>query len=103
MITRKFRPHIIIVFLALASAPCLADTKGITPQTVREAERLIGLDFSDAKIEMMLPGLKGQLEDFEAIHKFPLSNSIPPAIQFNPLPRGFTFERERKKFKMSSP
>jgi Asp-tRNA(Asn)/Glu-tRNA(Gln) amidotransferase A subunit family amidase len=70
----------------------------ITPDAVRAAQRIFGLNFSDEKIDQMLPGLQSQLEDYEAMRKFALSNSVPPAIQFNPLPQGFRFERERKRF-----
>src|SRR5439155_26862808 len=45
--------------------------------------------------------LKNQLTDFEAMRKFPLSNSVPPAMQFNPLPIGFKIDTKQKKFKMS--
>jgi len=51
----------------------------------------------------MLPGLKEQAETFEALRKFPLSNSVPPAILFNPIPVGMKFERDRKRFKTTRP
>jgi len=79
------------------------NTNSISREAVMEAQKLIGLDFSEAKIDMMLSGLKGQLQDFEALRKFPLSNDVPPAMMFNPIPVGMKFERARKKFKMSSP
>ncbi len=75
----------------------------ITKETVAAAEKLNGLDFSDSKIDMMLPGLRSQLEDYEAIRKFPLSNGVIPAIQFNPIPPGFKFEHQRKKFRITPP
>jgi len=75
----------------------------ITREAVVQAEKLIGLDFSDAKIDQALAGLKEQLDNFESMRRFPLSNSVPPAMQFNPLPVGFKFETQRRKFKGSSP
>ena len=66
-----------------------------------DAEKLFGFDFSDSKIDMMLPGLKEQLRDYEAMRKFPLSNSVLPAMQFNPIPVGMKLETKRKKFKLS--
>ncbi|MSU59254.1 MAG: amidase [Pedosphaera sp.] len=91
--------------LALAVAPALAqtNTNPITREAVRDAEKLFGLDFSEPKIDMMLPGLKDQLDNYEAMRRFPLSNSIPPALQFNPLPVGFKFETQRNKFRASPP
>src|SRR4051812_7454192 len=98
--------HILLVqliacLLAPIAAVCQTNTNTITRETVSEAEKLIGLDFSDTKIEMMLPGLKEQLRDFQALRKFPLSNSVPPAMQFNPIPIGMKLETKRKKFKIS--
>lgn len=86
--------------------PCLAqsqtNTNPITRDMVISAQKLIGLNFSQAKVDMLLPGLQEQLAKFEAIRKFPLSNSVPPAIWFDPLPVGMKFECGRRKFKMSS-
>jgi Asp-tRNA(Asn)/Glu-tRNA(Gln) amidotransferase A subunit family amidase len=96
--------------LVLPLATCLlvpttshsqTNTNTITRETVAEAEKLIGLDFSESKMEMMMGGLKNQLSDFEAMRKFPLSNSVMPAMQFNPIPVGMKIETKQKKFKMS--
>ena len=89
--------------LAAANASSQADTTPVSRRAVLEAEKLNGLNFSDDKIDMMLPGLKDQADTFEALRKFPLSNSVPPAILFNPIPVGMKFDCERKKFKLSRP
>ncbi len=78
------------------------NTDALTRDTVKDAQKLIGLDFSDAKIDMMLPGLEGQLSKFEALRRFSLSNT-PPALWFNPVPAGMKFDTTRRKFKTSSP
>lgn len=98
--------HILILPLAaLLLTPTLArsqtNTNTITRETVAEAEKLIGLDFSDSKMDMLVSGLKNQLTDFEAMRKFPLSNSVPPAMQFNPIPVGMKIDTKQKKFKLS--
>ena len=92
-----------IVLLTVAAAFSETNTNPIAREAVVGAEKLIGLDFSDAKIDQALPGLKEQLDNFEAMRRFPLSNGVPPALQFNPLPVGFKFETARKRFKASSP
>src|ERR1017187_3919269 len=89
------------ILLLAAGAGFAQTNQPITRESVRDAEALIGVDFSDAKIDMMVPGLKEQLGNYEAMRRFPLSNGVPPAIQFNPLPVGFKFETERRKFKTS--
>ena len=100
---KRFRiAAILVCVLALKVASGQTNTNLITRDVVLDAEKLINLHFSDAKIDLMLPGLKSQLEDFEALHKIQLSNSVPPAILFNPLPVGFQFEKGASRFRMSS-
>lgn len=90
------------LLLGLAAQIGFAQTNHpISRETVRMADTLIGLDFSDEKIELMLPGLQEQRATYEALRRFPLSNSVPPAILFNPLPVGFKFDSQRRKFKAS--
>jgi len=68
-----------------------------------DAEKLIGLDFSDAQIDLMLPDLNGQLGKFEALHRFAFSNGVPPALLFNPIPVGMKFETYHRKVRLSLP
>ncbi|HVV01202.1 MAG TPA: amidase [Verrucomicrobiae bacterium] len=75
----------------------------IDRQDAKAAEKLFGLDFSDPKLDMMLPGLRAQLRDYLALRKFPLSNSVFPAVQFNPIPLGFHFPYQRERFKIQLP
>jgi Asp-tRNA(Asn)/Glu-tRNA(Gln) amidotransferase A subunit family amidase len=73
----------------------------ITRDIVTAAEKIIGLQFTDAKRDSMLDGLKDQLDNYLNIRKVSLTNSVPPAILFNPIPVGMKFEKERRPFKMS--
>jgi Asp-tRNA(Asn)/Glu-tRNA(Gln) amidotransferase A subunit family amidase len=88
--------------LAVAGANAQTNTNSITREVVLDAQKLVDLHFSNAKIDLMLSGLKSQLEDFEALHKIQLSNSVPPAILFNPLPVGFQFDKGPSRFRTSS-
>lgn len=101
---RKFQHISAALLLLLAfTVQGQTNTNRFTRASVTAAEQLIGLDFSDDKAEMLLPGLREQSRQFEGLRKFPLSNSVPPALWFNPIPVGMKFECERKKFRMSSP
>jgi Asp-tRNA(Asn)/Glu-tRNA(Gln) amidotransferase A subunit family amidase len=73
----------------------------ITRDMVASAGKLFGLNFSDAKQDSMLDGLKDQLTNYENIRKVHLDNSVPPAILFNPIPAGMEFEKRRKLFTAS--
>ncbi|KPL13430.1 MAG: amidase [Bacteroides sp. SM23_62] len=56
---------------------------------VEVAEKLFGLEFSNAERDSMLNAVNQNLESLNAIHKFSLENEIPPALVFNSIPRGF--------------
>ncbi|HEX5221515.1 MAG TPA: amidase [Verrucomicrobiae bacterium] len=83
------------------SALAQTNTNLVTREVVERADGLIGIEFSESEIDLMLPGLREQRRNYEAMRQFPLSNSVPPAMQFNPLPVGFKFETARRKFKPS--
>lgn len=77
------------------------NTNAITRADIRGAAAMFGLDFSDAKIEMLRSGLSDQRENYEVMRRFPLSNGVPPALAFHPLPVGFQFQTQRRKFHAS--
>ena len=98
------RPFLFFGLIGLVCANTLTaqtNTNYLTRDTVLEAQKLIGLNFSDSKIDLLLPDLEEQLGRYEQQRKFPLSNSVPSAMLFNPIPVGFKFETVRKKFKLS--
>jgi Asp-tRNA(Asn)/Glu-tRNA(Gln) amidotransferase A subunit family amidase len=75
----------------------ISDGADITIATIASAEEVAGLHFDEAERTMMLDGLKQQEQRIEALHKIPLSNSVPPAIVFNPVPPWRTPPRDAKK------
>ena len=74
----------------------------VTVEMVGQAQKIIGLDFNEAKRDSMLESLAYLLEVYEKLRTFPLPNSVSPAILFNPIPVGFEFEKARRAFKKSS-
>jgi len=72
----------------------------ITPAMVNGAQELMGLNFTDAQIDSTLDELTDLRKGYETIRKVNLTNDIPPAITFNPVPVGFVFEKERQPFKL---
>src|SRR3954451_7079236 len=83
---------------ATRSSAADANANPITREDVQAAEALFGLEFSEAKEDMLLPGLKEQLDNYLTIRKFPLSNSVPPALSFNPVPVGMKLPTGRSSF-----
>ena len=98
-------PVLMSVFLLWSSVKTqeVQQDSVITTQIVAEAERLIGLEFSEVERDSMLEGLQSNLSNYETIRLFDIPNEIPPALLFNPLSMGFTFEIERRPFRMSVP
>ncbi len=78
-------------------------TNQITRQVVADAEKVIGLNFSDQKRDMMLDGLNARLNSYEKIRAQKIPYTTPPAVLFNPIPVGFKFDTHFKKLKWSSP
>jgi Asp-tRNA(Asn)/Glu-tRNA(Gln) amidotransferase A subunit family amidase len=74
----------------------------IGPDMIVQAESLLGLTFSDAHRELMLPGLKELREKYASLRTIDLSNSVAPALVFDPIPLGATFEKKRSKPRWSS-
>jgi Asp-tRNA(Asn)/Glu-tRNA(Gln) amidotransferase A subunit family amidase len=77
------------------------ETISFTKEMVAAAEKLIGLEFTAVERDSMLEGLEEQLNNYENIRQIHLENAVPPALLFNPIPAGATFDSLKKPFKMS--
>jgi len=73
--------------------------KVITKEMIPPAEKIIGLEFTDAERDSMQDALNEQLGYYENIRKLHLENNIPPAILFNPIPVNFKFDQKQKPLK----
>jgi Asp-tRNA(Asn)/Glu-tRNA(Gln) amidotransferase A subunit family amidase len=61
----------------------------IDREAIRQAERLIGLQFTDTERDSLIDEAREHLDQYQALRKLSFENSTPPAIVFNPLPLGF--------------
>jgi len=80
----------------------ISDKNPITIQMVQQAEKILGLSFSEAQQDSMLDLMNDHLRSYEVIRKADLSNSIPPAALFNPIPQNFTAPSGRSSFTESN-
>ncbi len=62
----------------------------ITSTMIAEAERVIGLRFSENQRDSLLDEVNANLESYAEVRKVVLPNSVSPAFMFNPIPQGFT-------------
>jgi Asp-tRNA(Asn)/Glu-tRNA(Gln) amidotransferase A subunit family amidase len=73
----------------------------VSKEMLQAAEKLAGLEFTDAERELMLEGVNDYLESYEAIRNIPIDNSVPPALAFNPILPGMKFATTRRPIKIS--
>ncbi len=77
-------------------------TNAISRQTLIEAQKLLGLEFSDSKLDMALSSLRAQPLRFERMRAVGVTNAIPPALWFDPRPAGFKLDTMRRSPKWTS-
>ena len=95
----------IILFMAILTWSCNQKdgSDELTSQNIANAEKLIGLEFTQPERDSLLDGLASALDDYAAIREYTLSNDIPPALLFNPLPYGFAPDRDQHEIKWEYP
>jgi len=76
-------------------------SQSITKENIENAEKIIGLEFTDAERDSMLSSLDSQFVNFNHIRDIDLNNNVPPAILFNPIPIGFKFPAGDKPIEFS--
>jgi len=76
-------------------------TAPLTADIVKQAQKIIGLQFSDAQADSMLNNLNGYRSSYEKLRKLNVPNSVVPALTFNPVPVGFVNPDQQNGFKPS--
>lgn len=91
---------------ALAQAPSPSPTPRpsptpmrVTKEMLRDAEKLMGLEFTDAQETMALSNVNTNLERYEAVRKIDVPLDTEPAIFFHPAQPGFHIKRAKAKTK----
>lgn len=68
----------------------------ITPDMIQDAASVIGLEFTQTERDTMVESLEDTRDDLQAIRDLKLDNSIPPALNFNPIPVGKRFDFQQR-------
>ena len=68
----------------------------ITKQMIKEAEALVGLEFTETEREALVRGVNANARSYAQLRTVSIPNSVPPAVQFDPILPGMTFSNERK-------
>jgi Asp-tRNA(Asn)/Glu-tRNA(Gln) amidotransferase A subunit family amidase len=81
----------------------MADEKNkITREMIDAASLIADVHIADEYKDMLLDGLNGYSESFEAIYGLHIKNEVAPAIIFDPVLPGMKFETERRPMKISA-
>lgn len=91
-----------VIVVAATSFVSNEDPSPISKQVIAEAEKLVGLTFTDTERDSMLDGVIEHLGNYDTLRMVNLANSVPPAIAFSAILPGMKFDSERTPFKMSS-
>lgn len=75
----------------------------LTREDVFHAARIMGLGFTEAETDSLLPNLNDRLSAYEAIREVEIPNELAPAMIFNPLPPNFKLDQVQKKLVFSDP
>jgi Asp-tRNA(Asn)/Glu-tRNA(Gln) amidotransferase A subunit family amidase len=73
----------------------------ITLDIVKEAQKIIGLEFTTAQADSMLNTLDYQARSYQELRKLNMPNSVVPSLNFNPVPVGFTAPDKSNGFTLS--
>lgn len=79
------------------------DEPDITTKDISHAEKISGLEFTEAERDSMISDLIDNLESYRKIREIAIDNSIQPSLLFQPIPAGGAIERNRGVFKVSLP
>jgi Asp-tRNA(Asn)/Glu-tRNA(Gln) amidotransferase A subunit family amidase len=66
------------------------NTNNQRPFRVMDAERIVGIEFTEAERDSMSRDLQAQLSQYEALRGLDLPNSRSPVLLFDPMPVGWT-------------
>ncbi len=78
----------IIICLLLLLPLLTGCEEGINKDTIREAEKIAGLEFTPGERDSLLDDVRDNLGSYQKLRRVDIPNSIPPALHFNPLPAG---------------
>jgi len=78
-----------------------ASKPAVTKEMITEAATLADISFTDAEKEMMLDDLDSRVEQYRTIHDLHLPNSVPPAMEFNPVLPGTKVATAKLPMRMS--
>jgi len=73
-------------FRRALAAQAAGPPTAVTPEMIKQAEWIAGLELTDAEREGTARALRRSLSSFEALRKVEVADDVPPALAFHPAP-----------------
>jgi Asp-tRNA(Asn)/Glu-tRNA(Gln) amidotransferase A subunit family amidase len=77
--------------MLLALGACKKESSPFSKSDVEHAQKLIGVSFSEDRLDTLTPYLERNRSGFDSLRKYDLDNAVFPALLFDPVPQGFEF------------
>ena len=90
--TRKYTTIFTISGLSFVFGAFVTKTLDRTPITVsmvKEAEKIIAMEFTPAQADSMLNSMDNHAKAYQELRALKIPNSVVPSLNFNPIPQGF--------------
>ncbi len=97
--------HLLLTLIAgfLLGAFTYSVADKLTREDVFHAARIMGLEFTEAEADSLLPDIEERLRNYGTMRETEIPNSLSPALVFNPLPPGFVIDKNQKPLRFSQP
>ncbi len=96
-------PGLVFIMLFSACKKQDEDKKAVTTDQVAYAEKLAGLNFDQPERDSLISNVQSQLEQYKTMREIDLSNSVAPAMIFNPIPGWLNINTQQKKINWDIP
>jgi hypothetical protein len=67
------------------------DQATVTREMIEQAEKVAGVEFTDAQRDQLVTNLSNRLRNYERIRALGMPNSVAPALHFDPVLPGMSF------------
>ena len=75
------------------------ETARVDASMIEAAEKIAGLEFTEDERELMAGGLNDHLQQFRELRELPITNAVPPAVQFRVLLPSMSLPTQERPFR----
>jgi Asp-tRNA(Asn)/Glu-tRNA(Gln) amidotransferase A subunit family amidase len=79
------------------------DQATVTREMIEQAEKVAGVEFTDAQRDQLVTNLSNRLRNYERIRALGMPNSVAPALHFDPVLPGMSFPSEQRPLRFTRP